>query len=74
MPSHRELARRQRQREQSYLQAADVRARYGGVSDMWLHRRLKDDSGFPKPVYFGRLRYWSVSALQAWERTCAARS
>jgi predicted DNA-binding transcriptional regulator AlpA len=57
-----------------WLTAPDVRARYGNASDMWLDRRLKDDSGFPTPVYFGRQRYWRLSELEAWERECARRS
>jgi predicted DNA-binding transcriptional regulator AlpA len=57
-----------------WLLAADVRKRYGDASVMWLDRRLKDDSGFPKPVYLGRQRYWRLSELEAWERDCARRS
>ena len=49
------------------LPAAQVRERFGGVSDMWLHRRLQDKSGFPRPVYIGRLRFWRLSELVAWE-------
>src|SRR5258708_4776425 len=49
------------------LRAAQVRKRYGDCSDMWLHRRLHDDSGFPKPVYVGPVRYWRLSDLLAWE-------
>ena len=34
-----------------FLTAKQARARYGGVSNMWLHRMLKDKkSGFPAPV------------------------
>jgi hypothetical protein len=49
------------------LRALQVRKRYGDCSDMWLHRRLHDDSGFPKPVYLGPVRYWRLSDLLAWE-------
>ena len=45
-----------------------VRARYGDVSAMWVERRLRDESGFPKPHYIGRLRFWRLSDLIAWER------
>ena len=56
-----------------FLRAKDVRTRYGGVSDMWLYRKLADErSGFPKPVFFGRFRYWRLSELIAWERQCAS--
>jgi hypothetical protein len=36
---------------------------------MWLERRLADDSAFPKPIKMGRLRFWKLSALEAWEAT-----
>ncbi len=44
-----------------------VKKRFGGVSDMWLHRCLHDGSGFPRPVYIGRIRFWRLSELVAWE-------
>jgi predicted DNA-binding transcriptional regulator AlpA len=50
-----------------YLTGPQVRARYS-VSDMWLHRRLHDDSGFPKPMVLNRRRYWRLSELVEWER------
>jgi len=54
-----------------YLNAAQVRARYGGVSDMTLWRWLRDkELGFPKPRRINRLRYWNDSELTEWERTC----
>jgi predicted DNA-binding transcriptional regulator AlpA len=60
-----------------FIPTAEVKARYGGRSDMWIERRLKDpDSTFPKPYRFedGRYRYWKLSELEAWERSCAAAS
>ena len=60
--------------QEIYLRSREVRARYGGCSDMWLHRRLNDPtSGFPKPVYFGRQRFWRLSDLLAWEAVCETR-
>jgi len=56
-----------------FLRAANVMERYS-VSDMWLHRRLKDGSGFPTPIYIGKQRYWRLSELVAWERACARKS
>lgn len=51
----------------SYMPARDVRRRYR-VSDMTLRRWLADeDLGFPKPYYFGRLRYWLERELIEWE-------
>jgi predicted DNA-binding transcriptional regulator AlpA len=54
-----------------YLSGPQVRARYG-VSDMWIHRRLRDSSGFPKPMVLNRRRFWKLSDLIAWERQRAA--
>lgn len=51
-----------------FLNARMLRERYG-VSHMWIARRLRDDPTFPAPVYFGRLRYWRVDEIEAWERS-----
>lgn len=56
---------------ESFLNANQVRARYGGVSHMWLIRRMTD-SGFPPAVRFGRLRFWRIGDLERWERDRAA--
>jgi predicted DNA-binding transcriptional regulator AlpA len=59
--------------ESEFLNAAQVKQRYGGVSDMWLDRRLRD-AGFPKAIRFGgRNRFWRVAELVAWERRAATR-
>ena len=50
-----------------FLTAKQLRARYGDASDMWLWRRLLDDSGFPQPMVLNKRRYWRVSDLVAWE-------
>lgn len=51
-----------------YLNAAQVRARFAGVSRMWLHRRMRD-SNFPAPVRFGgKNRFWRLSDIAEWER------
>jgi predicted DNA-binding transcriptional regulator AlpA len=54
-----------------FLTARQTRARYGGVSDMWLHRRLHDASEFPQPVVICGRRFWRLSDLVAWERKAA---
>jgi hypothetical protein len=55
-----------------FLQMRDVRKRYGGVSHMFIERKLRDpDSDFPKPVYIGRRRFWSLLQLVQYERKCA---
>jgi predicted DNA-binding transcriptional regulator AlpA len=52
-----------------YLTAAQVRARYGGISDMTLWRWLRNtELGFPKPRRINRLRYWKTNDLAEWER------
>jgi predicted DNA-binding transcriptional regulator AlpA len=53
-----------------YLTAAQVRSRYGGVSDMSLWRWLHDEQlGFPKPVWIQNRRFWKASDLAAWDET-----
>jgi predicted DNA-binding transcriptional regulator AlpA len=54
-----------------FLTALQVRQRYGNASDMWLWRRLRDDSKFPRPIEIRRRRYWKLSELIMWERACA---
>ena len=49
------------------IQATAVRALCGDTSDMWLWRRLHDpESGFPKPVYIGRRRFWREADVIDW--------
>jgi predicted DNA-binding transcriptional regulator AlpA len=55
-----------------FLTAVQVRQRYGNASDMWLWRRLRDDSNFPRPIEIRKPRYWKLSELIAWERACAS--
>jgi hypothetical protein len=54
----------------TYLSAAQVRSRYGGISDMTLWRWLQDEQlGFPEPEWIRRRRFWREDKLSAWERT-----
>lgn len=53
------------------LTAAQTKRHYGGTSDMWLWRRLHDESGFPKPIIICGRRFWRMTALIAWERSRA---
>lgn len=57
---------------ETFLTAAQVCARYGGKSHMWLLRRMEKDS-FPKPIRLGRLRHWRRADLEAWEAAQAAK-
>jgi predicted DNA-binding transcriptional regulator AlpA len=54
-----------------FLTARQTRARYGHASDMWLHRRLHDKSGFPQPVVICGRRFWRLSDLIEWENKTA---
>jgi predicted DNA-binding transcriptional regulator AlpA len=68
------IVRRTHQSNDSeFLTAAQMMARYGGVSHMWLLRRLAKD-GFPKPVYFGGLRFWRRTEVEQWECSQAVAS
>ena len=54
------------QTDEMFLPAKQTRERYQ-VSDMWLHRRLHDGSGFPKPLVINKRRFWKLADLRAWE-------
>jgi hypothetical protein len=56
-----------------WLSTRQVRDRYGGVSAMWVERRLQSDPRFPRPKKFGRLRFFELSRLEEYERTIAAK-
>jgi predicted DNA-binding transcriptional regulator AlpA len=59
--------------EDVYLTAAQVRSRYGGMSDMCLWRWLRDERlNFPRPLIINGRRYWRLRELIAWERARAA--
>jgi predicted DNA-binding transcriptional regulator AlpA len=53
-----------------YLTAGQVRVRFGGVSDMWIWRHMRDH-GFPRPVRFGgptSARHLLISDVVEWEQ------
>jgi predicted DNA-binding transcriptional regulator AlpA len=57
-----------------FITSSQVRARYGGRSRMWLHRKLLADPTFPKPIHLGTSwRYWRLSDLERYEREAASR-
>ena len=66
------VRRTQHSNDSEFLTAAQLMARYG-VSHMWLVRRMAKD-GFPKPSYFGRLRFWRRTEIEQWERSKAVQS
>lgn len=54
--------------ERKYLTANQVRARFGGISDMSLWRWLNDPKlGFPQPTYINKRRFFDEAAIAAWE-------
>lgn len=57
-----------------WISARQLCDRFGGVSHMWLERRLAKDPGFPRATKFGRLRFFRLSEVVAWERAAAAKS
>ena len=57
-----------------FLTAPQVCQRYANRSHMWLERMLQKDSTFPRPVKFGRLRFFKIDELIDWERKAAAKS
>ncbi len=51
-----------------YFTAKQVRVRFGNVSDVTLHRWLKDPAKeFPRPIYIGERRYWKLADIEAFE-------
>jgi predicted DNA-binding transcriptional regulator AlpA len=58
--------------DRKFLTAARIRDRYSGVSSMWIERAM-ERHGFPRPIVIGRLRFWSIADIEAYERAAAAR-
>lgn len=56
----------------AFITAPQLLDRYGGRSHMWLVRMLERDPSFPRPRYFGRLRFFELSAIEKYERACAS--
>jgi len=49
------------------LTSAQVRNLFGGVSDMWLWRRLADPTAnFPRPIMICRRRFWLRVEILSW--------
>ncbi len=55
-----------------FISAPQTCDRYGGRSHMWLERKLQKEPKFPRPKYFGRLRFFDIQELEDYERSCAA--
>jgi hypothetical protein len=62
----------EKRRLKTFLTSVQLRERWGGVSNMFLERKLKKDPRFPKPInLFGRLRLWDLELIENYERLCA---
>jgi predicted DNA-binding transcriptional regulator AlpA len=56
------------------VQADEVRAIFGGVSDVWLWRHMKDGT-IPRPIIIGNRRFWRRDEIaQVIEARSAART
>ena len=66
--------KKQQGHEVVYLTQAQVKARYGGVSDMaiwrWEHR---PEVSFPRPLVINGRKFWKLSELETFERRVVAR-
>ena len=52
----------------TYLNSKQVRARYGGISDMSLWRWVRDPKmRFPAPIRINRLKFWDQAELDAFD-------
>ena len=56
-----------------YATASQVRLRYGGRSEMWLSRILKNDPDFPRFIKIGRFRFFDIAQLEACARPSQSR-
>ncbi len=58
-----------------YLSVAQIRERFGGVSQMWVERKIAGDPSFPRPIKFGgkMFRFFLLSELVEWERSAATK-
>jgi predicted DNA-binding transcriptional regulator AlpA len=63
------------QQQKRYLTAVQLCERYGGVSHMWIVRRLKNDPAFPRPVKLGtsRLRLFDLEEIEHYEHLCTTK-
>ena len=55
----------------TYLSAAQVRSRYGGISDMtlWRWQRRTRNLSFPEPRWISGRRFWLEEDLARWDAT-----
>ena len=58
------------QRPRRYLNTKQVLGRYGGKSEMWLWRILRNDSRFPRPLVVRKRNLFLEEALDKFDDTC----
>jgi predicted DNA-binding transcriptional regulator AlpA len=53
-----------------WVTMAQLRVRYGGMSQAWLENKIKLEPDFPRPHYFGasNLRFFRLSEVEDFER------
>lgn len=52
----------------TYLNAKQVRIRYGNISDMTIWRWCRDpEMGFPQPIRINRIKFWDEAELDAFD-------
>jgi predicted DNA-binding transcriptional regulator AlpA len=58
-----------------FVTAAQLRARWGGCSSMFIVRRMADPA-FPRPIQLGnsKIRLWQLSEIEAYERSCVRKA
>ena len=58
--------------DETLLSTAQVRARYGNVSDMTIWRwQNKASLNFPRPLVINKRRYWRLGQLRAFDASRA---
>jgi predicted DNA-binding transcriptional regulator AlpA len=75
MPTHASACNQKLDTPDCFLTGKQVRARYGGISEMTVWRWLKDESlCFPQPLYIQKRRFWKLADIEAFEAAQAAKS
>lgn len=57
-----------------FISAKQYCQRLGGRSIQTLDRLIERDPDFPRPLYMGRLRYFRIADIEAYERACALKA
>jgi hypothetical protein len=52
--------------DETLLNSGQVRQFFGDVSEMWIHRRERDGSGFPRARRIANRKYWLLGELKRW--------